>query len=62
MLDEADIQCPYCGETITILVDGSGGDTDYIEDCRICCQPMRIGVQTDAGGTPTQVTATAEDD
>lgn len=61
MLDEADIQCPYCGETITVLVDASAGDASYIEDCQICCQPIRINIQTDAAETIGAVTAHAED-
>lgn len=61
MLDESDIQCPYCGETITILVDASSGDASYIEDCQICCQPIRISVQADADGYVEQVIAQAED-
>lgn len=61
MLDETDIQCPYCGETITILVDASSGDTSYIEDCQICCQPIRINVVTDGTGGAVAVTADAED-
>lgn len=61
MLDETDIQCPYCGETLTVLVDTSGGSASYIEDCQICCQPIRINVTTDGTGTATDVTVTAED-
>lgn len=61
MLDERDIACPYCDETITVLVDGSGGDASYIEDCQVCCQPIRVDVHTDATGAPVDVVATAED-
>ncbi|MGW8247313.1 MAG: CPXCG motif-containing cysteine-rich protein [Acidiferrobacterales bacterium] len=38
------IQCPYCGETIEILVDCSVPAQDYIEDCQVCCQPINFGV------------------
>lgn len=61
MLDETDIQCPYCGETVTVLVDASAGAASYIEDCQICCQPIRINVATDGEGCATEVTAAAED-
>jgi hypothetical protein len=37
------LQCPYCGETIEILVDTSG-DEEYSEDCSVCCEPMAISV------------------
>lgn len=36
--------CPYCGELITLLVDPSAGTQEYIEDCAVCCQPIRVAV------------------
>lgn len=42
MLDTAEVYCPYCGEPITLLVDRSGGDQEYVEDCSVCCQPINI--------------------
>lgn len=61
MLPEVDIQCPYCGETITLLVDASGGNASYIEDCQVCCQPIRIDVNTDGLGAIADVTVRSED-
>lgn len=48
-LQESDISCPYCGEVITILVDGSIEAQQYIEDCQVCCRPIdfRVSVSTD---------------
>jgi hypothetical protein len=46
----ADINCPYCGETIPIRLDLSAGDQSYVEDCQVCCQPILIGVRVDARG------------
>ncbi|MDH3746576.1 MAG: CPXCG motif-containing cysteine-rich protein [Gammaproteobacteria bacterium] len=48
-LTEHEISCPFCAETITILVDASAGSQDYIEDCQVCCRPiqMTIGVDGD---------------
>ena len=42
MLEETASSCPYCGESITLLLDLSVNDQDYIEDCEVCCQPMRV--------------------
>jgi hypothetical protein len=49
-LPEAVISCPYCGETITILVDESAGEQRYIEDCQVCCRPMVIRLTIGEGG------------
>lgn len=50
LLREAGISCPYCGELITILVDGSLEEQQYIEDCQVCCQPMDIHVRVSFDG------------
>ena len=36
MLESQDYQCPYCGEVVEALLDLSGGDQQYIEDCSVC--------------------------
>ena len=56
---EAVITCPYCGESIEIVLDaGSGSRQDYVEDCEVCCQPWRVSVLYQADGSAdVQVTA-----
>jgi len=34
--------CPYCGESISSLLDLSIDAQRYIEDCEVCCQPIEI--------------------
>jgi transcription elongation factor Elf1 len=41
-LHEKSVNCPFCGENITILLDLSAGSQSYIEDCQVCCRPMQI--------------------
>jgi hypothetical protein len=36
------IACPHCGEPIGIAIDLSGDDQDDIQDCEVCCSPIRI--------------------
>jgi hypothetical protein len=45
----APIQCPYCGESFEILADLSAGSASYIEDCQVCCQPIELSLEIDAG-------------
>jgi len=40
----AEIECPHCGEFFTTFLDLSQGDTEYIEDCQVCCKPIMIKV------------------
>jgi hypothetical protein len=60
MLSSAIIHCPYCGEPIEILVDGSAGDQHYIEDCQVCCRPISITLAVD--GDQWRVEARSEGD
>lgn len=48
--EEFAVDCPFCGETITILVDASAGSQEYVEDCQVCCQPMEVVVGESASG------------
>ncbi len=48
---EAEVLCPYCGESCVIALDpGSGEEQDYVEDCQVCCQPWRVHVSYGAEG------------
>ena len=60
-LQEITISCPYCGEVITILVDGSVEKQQYIEDCQVCCRPMDIRMNVSANGS-CQIEARDEND
>ena len=44
------ISCPYCGETISVLVDDSLPDQQYVEDCQVCCRPIVLNVSVDNDG------------
>lgn len=39
--------CPYCWETISMLLDLSAGDQTYVEDCEVCCNPITVRFRTD---------------
>ena len=50
LLEECYVDCPYCGEPISLLVDSSCEEQSYVEDCEVCCQPMVVNAQVDAEG------------
>ncbi len=48
---ETEVECPYCGELVEIVIDKAGGATqDYVEDCEVCCRPWKVHVTLDVGG------------
>lgn len=50
------VMCPYCGESINVLVDTSSGAQEYYEDCSVCCSPILFSVSiNDAGEIYLQV-------
>lgn len=50
-LQEQTLSCPYCGESIDVLIDPQDAGDQYIEDCQVCCRPITINVTTDSMGT-----------
>lgn len=50
MLPTQTIECPYCGETIELVIDDSAGDQQYVEDCFVCCRPINVTVAIDDDG------------
>jgi transcription elongation factor Elf1 len=44
MVLAAEIPCPFCGETYSTSIDTSQGNHEMIEDCAVCCRPIRLTV------------------
>jgi hypothetical protein len=59
--ETARIDCPYCGEQIDILIDGSVSEQEYVEDCQVCCRPILLQITVGGDGTPS-VSVRREDD
>jgi len=49
MIDEIEIQCPYCGERVMVAIEP---DTwgKLIQDCEVCCNPWELTVTRDRYG------------
>lgn len=47
------IGCPYCGETIEVLVEQADESYEYIEDCQVCCRPIIFHVEVSISGEQT---------
>ena len=49
-IDEKESYCPYCGESISLLIDNSIENQEYVEDCQVCCSPILISIEIDHYG------------
>ena len=47
---EERVSCPYCAESIQVLIDAEEAGQQYIEDCQVCCRPITFIVFVDAMG------------
>jgi len=54
-LQEMQIDCPYCGETIKVLIDPQETGSSYIEDCQVCCSPIVFMVSENEEGLEVSV-------
>lgn len=62
MLETVQRSCPYCGEVIDTTVDPSGGSAQYIEDCSVCCRPIRFDLRISFDGELEELILCREDD
>lgn len=61
-MEEYDIECPFCAETIGLLIDCSVERQQYTEDCQVCCSPMLLTIEIDPEGRISRVDAQQENE
>ena len=61
LLETVQIECPYCGERIDLVIDRSVGSQEYIEDCQVCCKPINLSITVGEDGEPI-ISARREDE
>jgi len=42
------VLCPYCGQPVELLIDGTVANQRYVEDCEVCCRPLIVEVDASA--------------
>jgi transcription elongation factor Elf1 len=48
MLSAITFTCPHCAQSIESAADPSqGANQSYIEDCQVCCRPLRVEIRID---------------
>lgn len=47
-MEEEFLQCPYCLENISVLLDiGIEGSANIVDDCEVCCRPIEINYKVE---------------
>jgi transcription elongation factor Elf1 len=46
-MEEYFFTCPYCIQEISMLIDVSLPEQEYIEDCEVCCNPIEVKVSVE---------------
>ena len=49
-LTKRSVGCPYCGESISVLIDPTDLEQQYIEDCQVCCKPINFLLSENING------------
>ncbi len=48
---DQELNCPYCGEVISLRVDSTGGRRQFfVTDCEVCCRPIDIEIEVESDG------------
>ena len=52
LVETSALQCPFCWETVSVVIDCSLGEQSYVEDCCVCCRPMLLTIRIEEDGSP----------
>ena len=54
-IQEAEIVCPYCGESVTIALEADVAG-ELVQDCEVCCRPWLLRIGRTAGRLTVEAT------
>jgi transposase-like protein len=43
------IQCPYCGQSMELVVDTAIPEQRFTTDCEVCCRPFEVFAECEPG-------------
>lgn len=43
-IEQVEVVCPYCGETVTIGVEADLAG-ELVQDCEVCCSPWQLRLE-----------------
>ncbi|MFM8471353.1 MAG: CPXCG motif-containing cysteine-rich protein [Limisphaerales bacterium] len=49
MQDTASVDCPFCGQSMELVLDTSIASQCFVTDCEVCCRPFDVTAECEAG-------------
>lgn len=49
MEQSENIQCPFCGQQMELVIDTSLSSQRFTTDCEVCCRPFEVVVECEPG-------------
>jgi len=49
MEEEAEVTCPFCGQSFEVSIDTSVASQRFTTDCEVCCRPFQIIAECEPG-------------
>ena len=43
------ITCPFCGQSMELVIDTSVASQRFTTDCEVCCRPFEVCVESEPG-------------
>ncbi len=57
LVTQHNVTCPSCWEQHEVTIDTTAEERSFIEDCTVCCNPMRIEFALDSHGAVSTIDA-----
>ncbi len=44
-----EVQCPYCGQSMELMIDTTIAQQRFTTDCEVCCRPFEVFAECEPG-------------
>ena len=49
MQEREEVQCPYCGQGMELVIDTTIAQQRFTTDCEVCCRPFEVFAECEPG-------------
>jgi hypothetical protein len=49
MQESQEVQCPYCGQGMELVIDTTIAQQRFTTDCEVCCRPFEVFAECEPG-------------